>query len=433
MQNQILEEYINTELDRGVARDDIREVLLKEGWESSVVDEALKSSESKTESVSGTALEKSESVAPGQTITTSPDEKKPLPKMLILGVVIILLLIAGAVYYGYNYLYFSPERITLSMFQAMGDVKSFEYKGNLEIKTEPGSDFGATNDLLPTPDTISSTLTGAVDLYDVDRQKLSLAAGLRADDYGMGMYSLAVDGSDFYFKIMDLGVLGGLVQTDLSESDWIKIDFEELNEKYSVSSQTSGVGNVESADLERLGEIFTNNNFIQFDEKLSDEDVEGINSYHLSYTIDRQKLKSFLLEIAREFGDDESYTEYSIQVDNFIGGLKSANGELWVAKKGHYLTGISINLVFVDDSTGDNYEVSLNLKLGSHNESDLVEVPTSFITLDEFINSYLGDAGISVGQDLDVPVDPVNGFDSYDLQPDYLPKDLQDAEEDITF
>jgi hypothetical protein len=461
MANKALQDYIDRELVRGVSKEDLREVLVGEGWNSLLIDRALDTDEkaqpstplqtsdtSVNESVDGKQIRETEDstetlstqttygdvgdqpvVTSGgigesgkdDTDKTSSKRKLPKPKISVIVIVIILLLL-GAVYLGYRKVYLSPKKITQSMLQAMGEVKSFKYSGSLEILTDSG--FDSSTLPVAAPESLTVSMDGAIDTFEVNNKQYSVTAGIGTQDISLGEYSLVFDTGDIYFKVIDPGFLALVLQDNLTSEDWAKLSLNELENKYSLPVSASSIEDARDEDLSKLSDIFVNNNFIVLGDMLPSEKVGGVASYHFSYEVDKEKFGAFLLEVNRVF-NAQSADDYSEEVGEFLAGLESIEGEVWVGKDNNYLTGLSLSAVLNDVNTGGKYVIDFTIVLSEHNQPNLIQVPTNYVSLDEFVGEGVEigiiDEGVS-----GLPLDTEGESDVVDVPASYLPKELQD-------
>jgi len=447
MSNRTLTDYVNKELERGVSREDVKQALIDEGWSGGEVDGVMASADlddSKPAGMVDSMGVGHNIIPPEQPIVTSHSpggigtstkasssvtakKKRRIPKSLIIGLVVLAILIIAA-YITYNKVYLSPERIVSNMLSATEELKSFEYVGDLDVKIDWGdkaldtTDYYLTEEPPLMPEDVYASTTGAVDFSDPDNIKISSLSEIKAGGFSAGKYSLVLDGTDLFIKILDLGLIGTFTGINLEESDWIRLDLNKyLEENVSAAEQ------VNEENTEILQTAFNNYNFIQLGEKLEDEVVGGVDSFHLSYTIDKSKLEQFMLEVINGYSKEDLDDDDKILISESIAQIKSVDGEIWVSKADYYPTGIIIRSTTSNINSNESYDVSYKLILSSHNQTNLVQIPSSYVEFDSFLDTYLSDFGIINDDMVGPPLesDLLEQSIDYDISPDYLPQELQ--------
>ncbi|MCX6739989.1 MAG: hypothetical protein NTZ49_02040 [Candidatus Parcubacteria bacterium] len=294
-----------------------------------------------------------------QNIYNMPEDgrRKSGVLFIVLGVVIFLL-VAGIVSAGYYYyaVINSPENIVKQMLANMAEVKSYQTKINADIIILAPDRSINTGFFNFTPDydqvKFNANILGKIDNLDANNKKADLALTFKTEGLGEADTSYAFDVKVVnkmpYFRMQELpAAYKQMLPPDLVslENQWIKIDIAELEKQYAdyIKEIEKSQGEVETKLTdEQLKEIAGLINKYQLFgvEKLKDEAVNNVNTYHFKYTLNKEEFKKFLIEFVTIFKDnlpeemldnfDKAIETFSENFDKTVTGL---TGELWIGKK----------------------------------------------------------------------------------------------------
>lgn len=184
----------------------------------------------------------------------------------------------------------------------------------------------------------------------------------------------STDGKSYYVKLSGLNGLDKLIgayagalagQESVAQysailsqvnNQWFVIDQSLLSQVPGVESLGAG-DSVSPEDAKRIGEMYKKHPFMTVSERLDDEKIHGVDSYHIKATIDKDQLKAFL-------GEVKAANIKGAKVDqSMIDDLGKADFgkypfELWIAKKQRVLT----QFVLSFDESGSSYKLRIALK-----------------------------------------------------------------------
>ncbi len=373
-----------------------------------------------------------------------PSQKKPKKKvfLIILVAVALLLLIGGGTYAFYNYVYLAPGRVVGNMFNSMSEVNSLSYSGVIEADTRSTDQ----DDTLPYIGELSSyykvAFSGAVDASESERQLVGLMADIETENFDVGMFEIVNDGEVFYFKIHNLGFLE-IIGLDFLKGEWVKVDPQELSEKYGIDELSNQTESFIQSDYQKYEDLFIKYPFFEIDKKLPSEKVDGVDTFHYSYTINKENLNRFMTESLVEYStdlSDEDVQALNDVVGDTVNGLEFSKGEVWISKGDYYLVKLTydveysiptdrpVDSEYSDPSVQQTIVSSGSISFKDHNKHNLVQVPTEYRSIDEVLeelNEFMQLTPLEFG----VGLEGSNGLDEGyidiedvdDLPPDLLP------------
>ena len=356
MVNQKLLDYVNQQRQGGTASpDQIKNTLLTAGWQAADIEEAFKSLAStqpaSEPSVSGPAVfaqpvsnqsTVSQPVAsqpvfsqpvmvkpaifsqPGVVSTASPKISPSVstPKLnlklnkktliITIAVVVGLLLIGGGVFAYFSY-FQSPDRIMGEMFEKIVTIKSLEYTGEIKAdlsvdtasllnnnaasllsgNTNSASQFLATS--TKKSGSIAFNFNGSPDWHNKRSFQSLLAFTMQVDMPTVGNFSLGSEIRTINNSLyVELTKAPNIMLFDLSplENQWVKIDESNVTStenKVSDRFSPSAVAQIKAA--------FSRDKFFKITANLPSETVNGVNTYHYKFVIDREGLRNFIIDV----------------------------------------------------------------------------------------------------------------------------------------
>lgn len=184
----------------------------------------------------------------------------------------------------------------------------------------------------------------------------------------------STDGKSYYLRLSGLNgldqligaYLGGSVDTETAtqyaallsqvNDQWFVIDQSLLSQVPGANALGSNEA-VSSEDAKRIGEMYKKNQFMTVTERLEDQKIHGVDSYHIKATIDKDKLKSFLEEL-KAANIKGAEIEQGMIDDLPKGDFTKYPFELWIAKKQRVLTQFAMNF----EESGSSYKLRIALK-----------------------------------------------------------------------
>ncbi|MDP2927143.1 MAG: hypothetical protein Q8N65_03360 [bacterium] len=372
--------YINKQLREGKAKEEIASALRGQGWPEADLNEAFGrmdlsfvppvavrpplpsfSPPASQPSVRRTGLdsdltdeEEAQIFKKDSSSSNFLDKKRLLIILLALGVSLV-----GGGAAAYFYYSQSPERIIAQMLEKSAQVKSEHYSGQADLELEVSgnsllSSFlgGETPDSPPSGSPLSTkVILGlttefemAADLKEPSHPRYFFVFNLVNKDEPAEsrkpFFGLEMRGLDqvVYLKINELSGLGqdasGLV------GQWVKIDPEEVaSQMRQMGTAEKDVKEFEEAwkapeiSSEKMAELLKEFKVLKITAKLSGEKIDGQNTYHYKYVIEKEAVKKLIQEMDRLSGekgwDEETRNDFFRSFDS----LGSIEGEIWIGQK----------------------------------------------------------------------------------------------------
>jgi len=443
MVNQQLLDYINQQIQKGVDRTKIRNILIANGWQENDVDEAFTSLNlpSQTPLSVKAQLQSSPTsriLSQATSYSSEPSSGK-LKKILIIALlaIIVVFLAGGGVFAYFNY-FQSPEIVVGKMLTKIEDIKTLEYSGEIKMEIDAGdliaeyqsslgSSFGASlENLEEVGDNKRPRLgvskekvefladfAGAYDIGNPEELRSLVSFDVET---GMVPGVKIVFGSEIrnigkvvYVKLSDLPTFGFFDLSSL-KNQWIKIDTDALSEQFGsgvVPGQfAEEIDKAQTEEMmEKIKTILSQADYskiLKITEKFPNEEIEGVNSYHYGYMIDKEEVKNLAITIIESSVESmgETITEEEIrEFEKSFESIGSPEGEIWIGKKDLLPHKISFNLKIKEigdvDVSGD---ISYTLFLKNFNNPIIIEAPTQSQTIEELMGGLFG--GVS-GDGLD--------------------------------
>jgi hypothetical protein len=402
MINQQLLDYIKQQLQQGVSQEQIKSSLMINGWRSQDIDETLSS-----------LVPPSQPLAPADTLSQSPSfspqPSRGVNKILLAAVFIVggTLIVGGGVFAYFNY-FQSPEKIVQKMTAKLTEIKSLEYSG--EIKAEANTEDllgGGGNLLPPTQSTqnnktsdFSITFTGKSDIQKIDDPKSLFSFNIKTDALEQGEFTFGLEirtiGKVIYVKTNDVT---NLEFFDLSaiKNQWIKIDIEALKEQFGLGEieeqlkEAQNKQELSPEQIEKLKLAVQQAKIIKTTEKLPSEKIEGINTDHYKFTIDKEGIKKLFTDVSQTIQDKTPTEKELAEFDKGFEAVESLEGEIWIGKKDVLPYKISLSAVIKEtDQSKTSGKGNFTLLLKNFNKPVQIDVPTQAKPLEEILGGLFG-------------------------------------------
>lgn len=385
MANQKLIDYINQETSLGVTQEKMKSDLVVSGWQETDINQAFES------------IKKSFSVN-----RKSLNFKKIL---IIIGIILAGIILVGGTVYGYNAYFYSPEKNIEKMMIGLKDVRAVEYSGELKvIANTPASALTikkSSNFLL-----VFSGLTDNINPADL---KSSLILNLKSDVLGEDEASIALEirliSKLLYLKLTNIPSIGFFDLSSLSNK-WMKFEQsiieegiknnETLNNKLGTSSSTPTQKQVLSEKIDQLNIILKKKGVVKVIETLKSETMEGQNTYHYKYSVDKSALKEVVPE-ANLLITGKSFTAEELSRSNKqLDQIEFIDGEIWIGKKDFRLYKVSLNVKTIASAEKpETNQINLVLFLKKFNAPAKIEAPQDAQSAMEILSSLF--SGMSTG------------------------------------
>ncbi len=385
-------EYVQGRLSAHESPDTIREDLRKAGWGEPDIQAAFTP-------VAATNDASEPSSAPS----------RPQKRILIVGIILGILVLAGAASAGYvAYVKVNPERIVGEALGGMLAINSVEYTASLRIEATSSATsigvatarplLGASNDTKE-PVKLLFTVEGAVDRTDRARVKskthLTLASTAVMNGsplFSLGLlqlpdatYASLIDAPSNMF--IDLSPIVGV---------WVKFDPKSFAKQFLSSTATPETARAERSSIteEQLNELktaYAETRPVQIVKKLSDEVIDGDSSFRFQLRIDKENLKEFLSR-AQRIMKAESSLAYEKFNDDYARLMDQADPsiEIWISKKNRLPTRLLLQANLQESSdVPANGTVSLDVRAKNYNQAIIIEAPSESRSFEEVFGSLM--------------------------------------------
>lgn len=322
----------------------------------------------------------------------------------IVAVVLLFAVVAGGVW-GYFNVWLGPDMVMQRMAEKMTMVTSGTYEGEFKVRAKVkkpmslsalpgqsgqvlGTAFPKVSDFSDTPEFgLTMKLSGMFDntRKDTPKSETSLTFSLDGETGNLligknvlGLDVKTVEKTVFFFRLRDIPDLGAF---DLStfKDQWIKFDLKELESQYGWKVEQ--LDKPLSAEQEaKAQEIVKETKALLITQKLGTETLDGFETFHYAYEIDKDQLVEMIVRLSAVQGDLASEKEVQ-QLKEIMKDLGPMTGELWIDTSSWYLRRMTLEMS-VDDNS-DEYEgtVSLDIKMAKFNEPVDVVLPTDALTI----------------------------------------------------
>jgi len=297
-----------------------------------------------------------------------PRERKSHMGLKLLIVLIILIVLGGVAYfvagqYIMNLFGPNPKTVISTMFTNMKAVKASHTTTEIEISATNTTSKAALGKLF-------IAIDGSNDAIDASKphSNFTISFGLTTPGSEYSIFSANVDvitnGDKFYFKLDNLVVPDSY---DKQTADiynfmgtWIQVDQDSI--KALSATQTGQIANpatvaqTNNSDVaKKIQTLFSLENLVTFDKKLKDETVNGLDLYHYSLKISKEKVKEIIDAITSSMTatglEAGSALSSVVMVQGLISGFAnsfvSAVGdttmEVWIGKKDFMLYQVKID------------------------------------------------------------------------------------------
>ena len=418
MINQQLLDYIKQQIQQGADREKINNSLMANGWQVSDMKEAFDSIMPSNQPVQPTPLTGS---TPQPFSTFSPQPQNGMRKTVLAVLIIGVLVIGGGAFAYFNY-FQSPEKIVQKMTAKLTEVKSLEYSGEIKVEADTKDLLGGSGNLLQPTQPVSNKKTsnfsvnfnGVSDTNDLNNPKGSFSFNINTDALGQENFTLGLEirtiDKIVYAKLSNLPNLGFFDLTAVA-NQWIKIDTEALKKQFGLEKLEAQIKEAQKKQelspeqIEKLKTVVQQRKVFKITESLADEKIEGVNTYHYKFTIDKEEIKKLFADIS-QITQDKTLTEKELaEFDESFKAIELPEGEIWIGKKDFLPYKISLSsLIKETEKSKTSGKVSFTLLFKNFNKPVQIEIPAPVKTLEEILGGLFG--GLS-GAGLQQPTFPL--------------------------
>lgn len=339
---------------------------------------------------------------PVQVPPTTPEFLKPPTKkrsvLIIITAVIILAGVGGAAAYVYDLGRPDPKTIFTKALTSMKDVTAVEYAATFEGKGNSSSFSG-----LPAGNynfTVAST--GKVDATKTDDPSVDVgfSVDLHSTDnttkvdvsFAMQAINLANKG---YVLIKDLTFTQVPPPSDQMTAmiqSMIKSYVEKVKGKWlSFDTHSSSIKTDVNAEKQKVIDKLLAFDYLENIETLSNENVNGVDSYHYRVTVNSKKLEQ-IFEEAGKTSLAPVKNDYLAAVMAYAQAnpAENVNLEVWIGKSDFRFYRINLlETTFTDDTTRSSAIIKGTLDLKNYNQSMNITAPTNSTPFEQIMQSSM--------------------------------------------
>ncbi len=333
----------------------------------------------------------------------------------------------------------SPDKVIAATMENMAALDSVKTEMLANIIVESVSETTTT---VTEPVNTKITYRASTDLTNNNMDgSASISFGYSGFDVDLGLDIKTVD-EVTYLRIPSIPSIPGLDEfIDLSQFQnvWFRFDSTEVIDGLDDVISTGdlfgllfglgeGVENVNSMmpseeEAEELSKqvqaLVYGSDILVVDKRLPDEEINGIKTYHYTYHIDKDELKSLMVELmdltnnsmTSDVNEDSflelipSEVDLEETVDMALQDLGEISGEIWVGKKDMYTYQLTMALA-LDYAEVYSGRVSVAVKSSEFNQPVSVEAPADSENIVEYIMSMFDINSM-------MPTDPDDDYTDY--------------------
>lgn len=335
-------------------------------------------------------LPPSQPIEPGRVFPQPPPGPQPRKnKALITAVFIIGLLVVGGGAFGYFYYFQSPEKIVQRMIARSLEVKSLEYRGAIqaEITISPLPNLNKQEIIF------SFNFNGVSDTSELNNPKSSLSFdvggrdALKREEFAVGLEIRSRD-KIIYIKLSNIP---NFPFFDLSSvaNQWIKIDTAALKKQFGVK-ETQEEQELSLEQIEKIKKAVRQAKILEITDKLPSEKIEGVNTHHFKFIINKDGIKKLFIDINTIVRDKALSEKELADFNKSLETLELLKGETWIGKKDLLPYKIILSSVIketAESKTSGNFTITLAFK--NFNKPAQVDIPAPVKTLEEILGGLL--------------------------------------------
>lgn len=270
---------------------------------------------------------------------------------------------------------------------------TFSFAGNVTMRdtTKPVK-YSKTYTSPARVTAIKSNLNGQFNAVNQQNKKYNLFFDLAIDSGSFSFKNLQVDltsfGQKFYLRVNypgDTSAIGTEINQFLNQ--WILIDKEAIIKDYLGTNYSNLIKtNVEKSEinlseLKSALESLRKNNVIILT-KLKDEKVNGVDTFHYSYRVNKVGLRNFLITLAKQSKDIGALGPSDLKsLDTWLKSNILPTGSIWIGKKDYNI----YRLTFAQKKNDKTKETNniIDLTFNDFNQELYISAPGNFLTFEE--------------------------------------------------
>jgi hypothetical protein len=375
--------YVKQQLDVGASPQALKQAMVAAGWQAVDVDELISTIVTqKTQAVLPAVA--ADKITDTTTISAKPIKKSISSKGVI--IISVLFLIFAGMTAAYFFI-FSPQKVFASLPTKIQKIKTssyvFDLKGNLSMSGFlPGAASGSSNSSGGTKFSLSgsgqSDTKSATSVTNATKLSANFSTNGAPDQ--VAEVEVRLIENNLYLKVDKLPEFG--IVTDGFLGQWVKADSTNITQSGGEQIQKE----IAPEQLAKVQAVYSRNVFLLI-KNPKFERWNGDFVYHYEFSIDKEKLKSFINDYNKSVllkpVSDAEMTVY----DGTIANLPDITGHIWIGILDSYLRKITFSSALTNDSivpVGGNIDFSLILS--SINKSVSIETPTNTKNMTDVIS-----------------------------------------------
>jgi len=272
--------------------------------------------------------------------TEFPEPKRGNRRIIaILSIIFLLLIIGGGVFAYFKY-FKSPEMIIQKALFNYSKITSLEYTGKIDIKIDKG-ELSGMEEIFSDEREVGALISfsGKSEINDINNLKGQFSFNIETnaltkDKFAFGLEAILLE-NFFYLKFSELPEL---VIIDLSKlkNQWIKFDTKTLDDEFgggNLEKKTEKDQDLTPEKIEKLQIAFQQSKVIEITDKLPNEKIEGMNTYHYGFRFNKEGLQDFLIKGNQIIQDKPLDEEEISELKEDVEKVEMSEGEIWIGKK----------------------------------------------------------------------------------------------------
>lgn len=278
----------------------------------------------------------------------------------------------------------NPERVLPAMVTAMQDVHAVAFTATVDTSAATGETH--------------TTGSGAVD-FDAEHTVLDVTVVTDAETFTL---AYTASGDEAYMRLSDfpaklLGMEDVAEFGDVFADRWFAIGDSQVAEALGGEAFADALAAVEARVAPTAAEeasferevLATMQTAITVTERLGDEAIDGVASYHYAFTVDEALLVQGLTETAMSYALGSRQAQKMI---HFLERAEDVTGELWVGKADALVRRVTLVGTLQGGDKGASHAFALDLTLSDFNEDVTVTTSTDAVSLAQLLEEMLAAA-----------------------------------------
>jgi hypothetical protein len=388
MPNQQLVDYIKLSLERGVDKEQIKNLLLSSGWQEAEVNEAFDFVESLKQQHPLSPLNDNQVYTQNlqsQAVFQESGKKKNV-LFLVVSIFLGILLIGGGVFAYFYYFKETPEKVFEKMMGKISEIEKFvktvEYQGEIKTQVEVRVQNDTDKDVNDSfwgkniNTDVSLVFDGKIDF---DGSKMSFVGNklkfsmdpLKIEPNNFALEGRVID-KNLYLKFNNLNL--GFIDLSFLSNQWIKIDIEKEE-------------NINPEKIKNYNKEFAKSKILRPVEYLGEEKIDTIRTNHYKFKLDKDEFKRLLSE-----NGNKKLSENEIKN---IENLDKTSGEIWIGKKDYLPYRLKLLILYEEKSKNEisSGTSTVDIYFKNYNKPVQIDIPSQSKSIEEVMQEFFNSSG----------------------------------------